>query len=58
MNDIRHPDHLKSCRVCLEKFTQNEKQILITNILKKQYFDFTNIEVIEENLLKRFIYLI
>jgi hypothetical protein len=47
MNEIRHPDHLKSCRVCLEKFTQNEKQINITNVLKKQFFDFTNIEVNE-----------
>ncbi|CAG9807579.1 unnamed protein product [Chironomus riparius] len=45
MNEIRHPDHLKSCRICLEKFTQNEKQILITNILKKQFLEFTNIEL-------------
>jgi hypothetical protein len=54
MTEIKHPDHLKSCRICLEKFTQNEKQITITNSLKKQFFEFTNIEVSQST---KFIYL-
>ena len=48
MNEISHPDHLKSCRICLDKFTQNEKQIFITKIIKQQFFEFTNIEVIQQ----------
>ena len=45
MNEIKHPDHLKSCRICLEKFKKKEKQIFLSNIIIKQFLEFTNIEV-------------
>lgn len=38
-------DHLSKCRCCFEKFNKNKNQVEITDILKNQFLELTNIEV-------------
>ena len=43
--DLRLLDHLTSCRCCFDKFNYNEKHIKITEIIKQQFQELTQIEV-------------
>ena len=47
--DLWLVDHLDKCRCCFEKFELTEKQVKITEFIKEQFLELTQIEVTEIN---------
>ena len=47
--DLRLLDQLNKCRCCFEKFGHFEKQVEITDLIKEQFQELTQIEVRNKN---------